>query len=127
MAQFVLTKRIEAPGAYLSYQLKTYQDAARVAAQLATLPDDDPARAKAVALFWKFYCGEPVLVEDPKVEAHMKRFKDGMEGRVAHLPSLAYCLSHAVRGSLARSWDVPDWEFARYIPAESCEDFLNAK
>lgn len=51
VTQFLVTKRIEARKAYLSYQLKTYQDAARVAAQLATLPEDHADRPAALERF----------------------------------------------------------------------------
>ena len=127
VTQFLVTQRIEARSAYLSYQLKTYQDAARVAAQLATLPEDDPARAAALARFWELYWGELVLVEDPIVEARMAMFKTGMESGSRHLPAMAYCLSHSLRRSLVDSWNVPEWEFTRDIPAKNCEALVNAK
>lgn len=127
VTQFLVTKRIEARQAYLSYQLKTYQDAARVAAQLATLPKDHAARPAALERFWELYWGELVLVEDPVVEARMAMFKRGMDADSSRLPEMAYCLAHSLRSSLASSWDVPEWEFTRDISVGACDELGNAK
>ncbi len=127
VTQFLITKRIEARKAYLTYQLETYQDAAKVAAQLASLPQDHPDRPAALARFWKLYWGELVLVEDPVVEARMVAFKNGMETGSRHQKALALCLSHGLSKSLADSWNVPEWEFARDIGQDKCEALAQSK
>jgi len=56
-------------------QLGFYADAARVVAHLATVVDDDKAKADGnFARFWELYWGELPLVESPNVRKRMIAF-----------------------------------------------------
>ena len=60
---------------YYEKQLGLYLDAARVVANLATLPEGTE-RQKAVQRFWELYWGELAFVESNSVEGMMRNYCD---------------------------------------------------
>jgi hypothetical protein len=104
------TRRIEATKPFLDRQLALYSEAARVAAQVATLGDTE-AGQKARARFWELYWGELALVENKAVEGAMKRMGDAIAAGASdqELKYASLAVAHACRESLDKSWGINAW------------------
>jgi hypothetical protein len=115
------SRNLEARKQYLTTQFTLYTDATRAAARLAAFDRDPNAgpsadRAAATRRFWELYWGELSMVENPEVEAAMVQMGNCLNGncsgcRNSDLKQCALTIAHACRRSLAKSWNVPDWQY----------------
>lgn len=92
-------------------QLKLYFEAAKVAGILATSnPSSDlwkPNKTRFYALYWS----ELSMVEDPRVEGAMVNFERSLRNYASggihqQVRNQAYCLSHALKASIAKTWTI---------------------
>ena len=120
--QFLITKRMEVRQPYLDMQLNLYQRTADAAATIATAERGTGAYAEAVNDFRKLYWGEMILIESPAIDSAMSDFNRAIDADPANLQDHAYCLAHRLRASIAKSWDVKDWEFKRPRMKRDCQE-----
>ena len=109
-ARAVETRRIEATKPFLERQLTLYTEATRIVAQVANQGQSETGR-KALDRFWELYWGELALVENPSVEAAMKRMGDKLKGNASShdLQQASLAVAHACRESLDKSWGIRAW------------------
>lgn len=107
--EIVVAKR-QSQQPFLSLQLQLYDEATKVAADLANLPKDEAKWSDAKARFLQLFWGELVLVEDAAVATAMGKVRDALvkfekDGNQAPLIPAARDLAEACRQSVERSWD----------------------
>jgi hypothetical protein len=101
---------------YWEKQLELYFAASAAAATIATAQNKDSVAA-AKDEFWKLYCGPLAVVEDaglkPSTEADVEPAMVRFGAALAQKPDdneelrrLSLKLSHSVRSSIGKSWDV---------------------
>ena len=116
-------RRIEAAKPFLELRQKRYTEAIQAASILASqkfhTPDEIDAARKR---FWELYWGELSLVEEADVETAMVKLGASLEPGLKKTPQqdLTYCLAHALRDSLIRSWGVGEKYTGSINPA--CTD-----
>src|SRR5262245_16336011 len=110
VAQFVVSRSIEAQKPYLEKKLTWCEEAAETAAAIATR---EPGQAtEKQARFWELYWGVMGMVENVEVTNAMVAFGNGLQGKIndgATLRTLSLAIAHACRGELAKDWS-PIWK-----------------
>lgn len=122
--------QLQAP--YDEKQLSLYLEAARVAADLAKLPNGTH-RDKSVRRFWQLYWGELAFVEsraglkdENSIESRMVKLCNAVFGKdncKAEPKSLAGCainLSHAASDEIQSRWK--PWRRKKPVEPESCPE-----
>jgi hypothetical protein len=102
----------EARKPFYEKQLTLYFETAKVAGMLVTEDPASPAWDALKRRFYALYWSELSMVEDASVERSMINFettltnfnKDNSLG--AEVQRQAYCLSHALKESIARNWTI---------------------
>ena len=104
------TRRIEAMKPFLERQLKLYTEVTQIVSLLAISPELKELQ-ESEKRFWELYWGELALVENEFVEIAMKDFGDALLSATnqENLAILSLRLAHACRRSLAKSWNVEEW------------------
>ena len=106
--KYIQTTRLEAQRPFLEYQLELYKETARVAVGIATSGPQRQSELKR--RFEELYWGELALVESRSVEAAMVQFRKALKLDSADLKPKALDLAHALRQSLAQSWQNAAWK-----------------
>lgn len=101
---------------FWSKQIDLYFEATSATAKIATLPDENPDRKKAVETFWQLYYGSLVTVEDEfvmKAKVAFGKCLDEIDEECESpsvksnkLKALSLELANSCRNSIGKSWNI---------------------